>query len=125
MTIKREIATNTSEETLKLIIEAMGGRPKFGDLIKAVRSTQNITMEQLGAILGSSRQYVNNLEKGRDTTSLAKAIEIAESFGYNPKFFIEVWVDDQLERVNLNQYRTKIIDSAEKPRRHSARKQKI
>lgn len=57
------------------------GFPSMKNRIKELREEKGITQEQLGALVGVSRQAINALETGRYEPSIWLAYDIAGVFG--------------------------------------------
>lgn len=56
-------------------------RETFGNLIKALRNEKNMTLQQLGEIVGKDRSHISSIENGKFGISLDTAASIAEAFG--------------------------------------------
>jgi len=52
--------------------------------LKNFRLSRNLTLEQLGAMVGCSKQYMCALEKGNIRLSYEMAVKIAEAMGTTP-----------------------------------------
>ena len=52
--------------------------------LKNARLSHNLTLEQLGVIVGRSKQYMYALEKGNIRLSYEMAVKIAEAMGTTP-----------------------------------------
>ena len=63
MNTKSKYAAKTAKDSLNLLNE-IGGRPKFCNMLRSERERLGWTMEELGKAIGVSRQYINNVEKG-------------------------------------------------------------
>ncbi|NBV06253.1 MAG: transcriptional regulator [Proteobacteria bacterium] len=53
----------------------------LGKLIQDSRKSQNFTQKQLAAICGVGERFIVDLEKGKPTCSINKALKIAQSLG--------------------------------------------
>jgi len=53
----------------------------FGEIIKKVRKSQNLTQEQLAAACGVGRRFIIELENGKATTHLGKALQVLFTLG--------------------------------------------
>lgn len=58
----------------------MSSQKIFGQRIFEMRQSAGLTQKQLGEAVGLSMQAINDIEKGRRETKLAKAIAIARLF---------------------------------------------
>jgi transcriptional regulator with XRE-family HTH domain len=54
---------------------------KFGLRIKELRSSKNITQENLAELTGLSRQYIGDVERGTRNISLINVEKIAKALG--------------------------------------------
>jgi y4mF family transcriptional regulator len=53
----------------------------LGEIVKAVRKSQNLTQEQLAAACGLGRRFIVELERGKATTHLGKAMQVLSALG--------------------------------------------
>ncbi len=53
----------------------------FGERISQKRKELNLTQQQLGEAAGLSKQAINDIEHGRRSTLVSKAIDIARVLG--------------------------------------------
>jgi y4mF family transcriptional regulator len=53
----------------------------LGTLIQQARKSQNFTQRQLAAICGVGTRFIVDLEKGKPTCSIDKALGIAQMLG--------------------------------------------
>ena len=61
--------------------------------IRSLRSTHELSQQQLGEAMGVSRQTINSIEKERYTPSLPLAISLARFFGRSVEEIFHVEVD--------------------------------
>lgn len=52
--------------------------------LREARLSHNLTLEQLGQMVGRSKQYLNQVEKGRIRLSYELAVKLAEALGTTP-----------------------------------------
>lgn len=63
--------------TAKEVLKEVGGQ------LQAAREKKGYTLEALGDMLGGlHKQYLNGVEKGRQSLSVGRMVEIAEALGY-------------------------------------------
>jgi hypothetical protein len=62
----------------------------FGERIKQLRTSQNLTQSQLGEAIGLSKQAINDIEKGRRLTTVDKALAIAQFFNTTVEYLCGV-----------------------------------
>ena len=53
-------------------------------LLRQARLSRNLTLEQLGGLVGRSKQYLNQVEKGKIRLSYELAVKIAKAMGTTP-----------------------------------------
>ena len=60
------------------------------DLIHKARTDRGLTLDQLGDMIGRSKQYMSQLEKGRIRLSYETAVKIAKALETTPdRLFLE------------------------------------
>lgn len=64
----------------------------IADKLKTARMSRDLTLEQLGSMVGRSKQYMYLLEKGGIRLSYEMAVEIAAALGTTPD---EIFLDHQ------------------------------
>lgn len=64
----------------------MSSQKIFGQRIFEMRQSAGLTQKQLGEAVGLSMQAINDIEKGRRETKLAKAIAIARLFNTSVEY---------------------------------------
>ncbi len=53
----------------------------LGKLIQQTRKSQNLTQKQLAALCGVGERFIVDLEKGKATCAIDKALKIAQMLG--------------------------------------------
>ena len=53
----------------------------LGEIVKTVRKSQKLTQEQLAAACGLGRRFIVELERGKATTHLGKAMQVLSALG--------------------------------------------
>lgn len=54
-----------------------------GEAIKSARKSQNMTQEQLAAVAGVGVRFVRELEQGKESCHISKAINVLNMLGLN------------------------------------------
>lgn len=62
----------------------------FSKRVKSFRIENNLTQQQLGDIIGLSKQAINDIEKGRRLTTVDKALLIAQYFNTTVEYLCGV-----------------------------------
>ena len=60
----------------------------FGERVASLRSTQSLTLQQLGNILGLTKAAVGNLQHGRKKPSVDVLIAIADYFDVSLDYLV-------------------------------------
>ena len=72
---------------------------KFGEKLRKIRTSRNMTQEELAAVLGSSKAYVWQLENKKNAKPTAELLlKIANHFGQSPEFFLDDTQDEPSTR---------------------------
>lgn len=53
----------------------------FGALVRAARRRQKLTQRQLALAVGSGERFIVELEGGKETARLGKALQVARALG--------------------------------------------
>ncbi len=63
---------------------------KFGEKLRKIRTSRNITLEDLAAAIGSSKAYIWQLENKKNAKpSAALLLKIADSLNQSPEYFLD------------------------------------
>lgn len=54
---------------------------EFGALVRAARRRQKLTQRQLALAVGSGERFIVELERGKETARLGKALQVARALG--------------------------------------------
>ncbi len=54
---------------------------EFGNAIKAARQSQGLTQRELALAVGSGERFIVELERGKPTVRLGKALQVAAALG--------------------------------------------
>lgn len=72
---------------------------KFGEKLRKLRTSKNMTLEELAAVVGSSKAYVWQLENKKNAKPSAELLlKIANCFGESPEFFLDDAQDEPSDR---------------------------
>ncbi len=66
---------------------------KFGEKLRALRKKRELTLRELGAMLGVNHTHIVQLETGRRTPNAAMILKIADTFGVST----DVLMRDELD----------------------------
>lgn len=72
---------------------------KFGEKLRKLRTSKNMTLEELATIVGSSKAYIWQLENKKNAKPSAELLlKIANHFGESPEFFLDDAQDEPSDR---------------------------
>lgn len=98
MTIKKKAKKKDAEAVL---FESLDMPLNFGEMLRAIRESDEITQVALSKKLKTSRQDISDIERGRKFVSPERAAKIAKALGYSPEQFVAQVLQDQLDRGKL------------------------
>lgn len=79
----------------KKFIEDLVGPTTIGMLIRAYRTTNDLTQAQLARKLKVTVSYVSDLENDRKEISLKQAKEIAVKLGDPVRLYLRIWMEQK------------------------------
>ena len=97
MTIKSKMTAKTLKE-----LEKITGKLTLGKLIWAIRDADGISQIELAAKLDISKQHLCDIEHNRKMISPKLAAKYAEILGYSKEQFIQLALQDWVDRDQLN-----------------------
>ncbi len=100
------MATKKSKAT-RFLEELAGGPLTIGRYIHSIREGEEMSQVEFAKKLGISKSHLCDIEKGRKPISAARAARIAALLGYSEKQFVQLALQDAMERAELD-YRVKI-----------------
>jgi len=101
------MSTKPKSKTIKLL-ESRYGKPSFGQLIASMRELNNLSQTELGEFIGSTRNYICRVEKGKSVVTVEQAIKFAKAFKMPVQYFVEAALEDLVKRAELKKYRVKL-----------------
>lgn len=94
MTIKFKKATEVLNELI--------GAVSFGDFLKSLRLSLNLTQVEMAKKLKISKQDLCDIEKCRKSVSVDRAVFFAKKLKHSEKLFAKYVIEDQLRKSGLN-----------------------
>ncbi len=83
-------------------IEKVRGAPlSFGRMIESIRKCTEISQVELAKKMNISKAHLCDIEKGRRTTTLSRAVQFAKVLGYPSTVFVAIVLEDQAREVGL------------------------
>lgn len=89
-------------------LEKEYGRLTFGGLLESHRLCEEMSQKDFAKLLKISPSSLCDLEKGRRLPSLKRASKISKILGYSEIVFIEVAIQDHLEREGLHDFKVSL-----------------
>jgi DNA-binding XRE family transcriptional regulator len=83
-------------------LETEFGALTFGRLLRSHRIGEELSQVQMAKLLKISKQSLNDLENCRTIPSISRAAEIAKKIGLMEATLVELAIQDQFHRENLN-----------------------
>lgn len=93
---------NTSDKSIALLEKITGKKITFGNFLWAIRECEETSQTAFAKLLGISRQYLCDVERGRKTISLEVAVAFAKKLGYSPTHFVRLVLQDALNKAHLH-----------------------
>ncbi len=87
---------------VRFLEELAGGALTLGRFVRAIREGEEMSQVDFAEKLGISRSHLCDLEKGRKSVSASRAAELARMLGYSEKQFVELALQDSIERAGLD-----------------------
>jgi len=100
MTTKNK--TPISENSMTFLENLTGKKVTMGHLLWSIRACEELSQVDFSKILGVSRQYLCDLEHNRRIVSAKMAASFASKLGYSPMHFIQIAMQDELNKYGLN-----------------------
>ena len=81
----------------------------FGDLLSSHRLCEEMSQKEFAKLLGISPSSLCDLEKGRTIPTVARARKIAKKLKMSEKVFIEMALQEQLNREGLKKLKVSFV----------------
>jgi transcriptional regulator with XRE-family HTH domain len=89
-------------KSARSVLEKLNGGPlTFGQMVRSIRETDNLTQEALAQRLGIGKAFVSDVENGRRVPSAEKALEWGKALGYPSALFVELALQGQLDAAGI------------------------
>ncbi|MNK11956.1 helix-turn-helix protein [compost metagenome] len=93
--------TTKKSPALKALEKIRGGPLTFGRMIESLRKADELSQVDLAKKMKMSKAHLCDIEKGRRTPTLEKAVEFANAMGYSPAQFAAKALEDQVRGAGL------------------------
>jgi len=87
-------AEKLNAATTAFLQELNGGPLSFGQLLAALRQSEEQTLNQFATRLGVSRQHLHQLEAGQKRVSPERAVRFARALGHSEIYFVQLALQD-------------------------------
>ena len=97
MTVRKTKGTRADKlnaATNAFLQELNGGPLSFGQLLSALRESEEQTLIQFATRLGVSRQHLHQLEAGQKRVSPERAVRFARALGHSELYFVQLALQD-------------------------------
>lgn len=86
----------------KILFSVLKEKVSLAMALRAYRTREDLTQEELALKLGVSKQYVSDIENKRRFVSVEKAYEYAVTLGESKKYFVMLALQDMVDQCGLN-----------------------
>ena len=83
-------------------LEKYIGPITIGMLIRAYRTANEISQQELAFTLGVTKGYISNIETDKKDISLSKALEICKALGEVKEVYARAWFEEQARNAGLD-----------------------
>lgn len=91
----------TKSAALKSFEKIRKGRMTFGKMIESIRKADEISQTELARKMQISKAHLCDLEKGRRTVTVARAIQFAKILKYSETQFVALALEDELHAAGM------------------------
>jgi len=99
--------TTRKSKAVRFLEDLAGGPLTLGRYIASIREGEELSQIAFAKKIGISKSHLCDIEKGRKPVSPARAAELACILGYSEKQFVQLALQDAMERAGLD-YQVKI-----------------
>jgi len=97
----KDKGTKSTEETLAFL-DGLLGPATLGNTLNAIRLSDELTQREFSAKLEISTQHLSDIENERRWVSPEKAQKFAKKLGYLAEDFVQLALQDSLNRVGID-----------------------
>ena len=69
----------------------MDSRSPFGARLRAIRTERKLSQEKLGAMIKVNRNFVGEVERGKQNICLDNILQLARALKVNPRDFFDLY----------------------------------
>lgn len=93
------MTTKSKRKDALRILEEHSGRLSFGEMLRSIREGEDATQVDFAATLGISKQHLCDLERGRKSVSVERAIRFARILRYSKTQFVRLALQAQVDEA--------------------------
>ena len=94
---------DTLNASTNAFLESLNEGPlTFGQLLLAIRESDEQSLSQFATRLGVSRQHLHQLECGAKRVSPERAVRIAHALGYSEIYFVQLALQDLVDEAGVS-----------------------
>lgn len=98
----RKLPKVKKSKAMRSLERIIGASLNIGDLLCSIREGEQISQASFAEMLGVSRSHLCDIEKGRKSVSLERAVSFAETLGYSKNQFVRLALQSQLNDLGLD-----------------------
>lgn len=104
--------------TTKIIEELLGEEFSFAMELRAYRTREDISQDELAKKLGVKKSYISNIENKRDKVSAIQAVLFAQKLKMNPVYWLKIVLQDQVNELRSTTGQSIVVElkSVTKPK---------
>lgn len=104
-------------KAVQVLERAAGGPLTFGRMIRSIREGEDLSLADFAEQLNVSRTNLSDIEHGRRTVSVARAMEWATKLGYHPQQFVALTLQADIDKAGLLGYEVRLAKLEPPPAR--------
>ena len=94
-------AAAKKSDAIKFLEGLMGGPLTFGEMVRSIRETDELTQDDVAKRVGVSKHHVSDVENGRRKVSIERAARWAKALGSPPAYFVRMVAQEEIDAVGV------------------------
>ena len=99
-------------DAMKFMEKISDGPLTVAGILRSLRQCEEVSQQGFAKKLGISKQNLCDIERGRKSVSASRAAVFAKKLGFPPTLFIQVALQDELDRAGVRIKVTVEVDDA-------------
>jgi transcriptional regulator with XRE-family HTH domain len=95
-------SVSMSDESITFLENLTQKKMTLGNFLWSIRECEEMSQSSFASVLGVSRQYLCDIERGRRIVSPKSAADFATKLGYSAMQFVRLAVQDELDKYGLH-----------------------